>query len=122
MTGIKLFFKYFKYYFIWYFTNGRKSDSYYYDNELYVDVEKEFKRDLRFRDVEGIIDVIGSLLFLFGIQSLGGQFDILDSRRMQTLFLVLAVVFVFVWTALMTIIVFSVWATVLKIKELKSQS
>ena len=122
MTGLKLFFKYFKYYFIWYFTNGRKSDSYYYDNELYVDVEKEFKRDLRFRDVEGIIDVIGSLLFLFGIQSLGGQFDILDSRRMQTLFLVLAVVFVFVWTALMTIIVFSVWATVLKIKELKSQS
>ena len=122
MTGIKLFFKYFKYYFIWYFTNGRKSDSYYYDNELYVDVEKEFKRDLRFRDVEGIIDVIGSLLFLFGIQSLGGRFDFLDSRRMQTLFLVLAVLFVFVWTALMTITVFSVWATVLKIKELKSQS
>jgi len=122
MTGIKLFFKYFKYYFIWYFTNGRKSDPYYYDNELYVDVEKEFKRDLRFRDVEGIIDVIGSLLFLFGIQSLGGQFDFLDSRRMQALFLVLAVLLVFVWMALMTIIVFSVWSTVLKVRELKSQS
>ncbi|MBR6534056.1 MAG: hypothetical protein IKT65_00640 [Clostridia bacterium] len=118
MTGIKLFFKYFAYYFIWYFTHGNKSDEYYYDNELYIDVEKEFKRDLRFRDVERVIVVLNIILFLFSIR----MFFIGMDKKTFTICFMLSALLMIACIALLTVTVFSVWSTVLKIKELKSQS
>ena len=118
MTGVKLFFKYFIYYFVWYFTHGNRSDSYYYDNELYVDVEKEFKRDLRFRSIERIIIVVVTQIAFFVIRLICSKND----TRTNTLYLVIVFLSALVCTAFMTITVFSVWSTVLKIKEIKSQS
>ncbi len=118
MSGIKLFFKYFIYYFVWYFTLGNKSDSYYYDNELYIDIEKEFKRDLRFRDIERFIIVVGSQFLIFSIRLIFFNND----GKTNAMYFVLIVALVFVFVSLITVIVFSLWSTCLKIKELKSQS
>ncbi len=116
MNGIKLFFKYYRYYLSWYFAAGDKTDSYYYDNELYVDPEKEFKRDMRFRDVERIIQglFLGTYVGLLVFKS-----EMFSSEYIMLLSYLIATI---VAEPLVQSFVFSLWSTILKIKELNTQN